>query len=57
MQPEANKQAPQRKMTAREERLAREAQALRANLVRRKQQQRSRPQVGDAASSSSQKGI
>ncbi|QQX91965.1 hypothetical protein IGS75_05180 [Gluconobacter sphaericus] len=39
-----------RAAAAKEERESREAKALRANLMRRKQQQRARPQ-GDAASS------
>ena len=43
MTPEQNRKTGDTAMTARQERQLREAQALRANLLRRKQQQRSRP--------------
>lgn len=43
MTPEQNRKTGETPMTARQERQLREAQALRANLLRRKQQQRNRP--------------
>ncbi len=56
MKPDQNRKTGGTAMTAREERQMREAQALRANLLRRKQQQRSRPAAvsGRANSSVSQ---
>ncbi|MCX8667292.1 hypothetical protein J3T99_06680 [Acetobacteraceae bacterium B3987] len=43
MKSEQERKTSETPMTARQERQLREAQALRANLLRRKQQQRSRP--------------
>ncbi|MCT6855211.1 MULTISPECIES: hypothetical protein [Bombella] len=43
MKPDRAKKMEPAPMTARQERQLREAEALRANLMRRKQQQRARP--------------
>ncbi|OOL17314.1 hypothetical protein AL01_08250 [Bombella intestini] len=47
MKSEQERKTGETPMTARQERQLREAQALRANLLRRKQQQRSRPAGND----------
>lgn len=47
MKSEQKQKTGETPMTARQERQLREAQALRANLLRRKQQQRSRPAGND----------
>ncbi|MCX5616136.1 hypothetical protein NQF87_03995 [Bombella sp. TMW 2.2559] len=52
MKPDQNGTPGGTAMTARQERQMREAQALRANLLRRKQQQRNRPAQSDRSMSS-----
>lgn len=52
MKPDQNSRNGGTPMTARQERQMREAQALRANLLRRKQQQRNRPAATGRATSS-----
>lgn len=52
MKSEQERKTGETPMTARQERQLREAQALRANLLRRKQQQRSRPAGTDRMTAS-----
>ncbi|CDG33180.1 MULTISPECIES: hypothetical protein [Acetobacteraceae] len=56
MKPEQERKTGEAPMTARQERQLREAQALRANLLRRKQQQRSRPAVSGRVTASASQG-